>query len=269
MKNSILLLIAGILIISGCSDNIPVIADPTTPTDYIKIYTAESGSNKFEVFSKSSANFVYGYNELGFKYYLDNVEQNQGFVKFKPTMYHGIGGPSHSIPVPEKNHYDPASGFFTGYAIFIMYDTAAFWAADFNFNDSYNIDSVVFPLMYSSRTKIAAWDNVVTQKTYFLTMLSPVAPVVGLNDAVFMFHHTEDMTNYEEINNAEMFIRPWMESMGHGSSNNVDPVYISPAKYKGVVNFNMPGEWYLYDSIKVNGNFITPTPAPKFILEVN
>lgn len=258
-----------LLLLHSCGNNNPVVNDPAEPTDYVKIFTAESGSVKFEVFSKSSTAFIYGYNELGFRFYLDNVEQNQGFVRFKPTMYHGIGGPSHSVPIPDKYFYDNSKSLFTGYAIFIMYDTAAFWAADFNFNDTHNIDSMVFPLMYSSRTKIAAWGNTVTEKTYFLTLLSPSSPVVGLNDAEFMFHQTSDMTNYEEVNNAEMFIRPWMEIMGHGSSNNVDPVYIAPARYKGVVNFNMPGEWYLYDSIKVNGNFITPTPAPKFILDVN
>lgn len=270
MKKLVLLFLSALFFNYGCGDNNPVIEnDPGTPTDYIKIYTAESGANKFEVYSKSASNFVYGYNELGFKFYLDNVEQNQGFVKFKPTMYHGIGGPSHSIPHPDKNYYDNDKNLFTGYAIFIMYDTAAFWAADFNYNDTHSLDSAVFPLYYSNRTKLAAWDNSVTEKTYFLTLLSPTAPVVGLNNAEFMLHQTGDMTNYDEVNNAEMFIRPWMETMGHGSSNNVDPVYISPARYRGVVNFNMPGEWYLYDSIKVNGNFITPTPAPKFILDVN
>ena len=250
------------------NDNI-VNNETTTPTDYVKIFTAEYGAAKIDVYSKSSSNFVYGYNSIGFKVFINGAEQNQGFVKFKPTMYHGIGGPSHSIPVPEKYFYDPDNHLFTGYAVFIMYDTAAFWAADFNFNDINYVDSLVFPLMYSTKTKLIGWDNSLTEKTYFLTMVTPTAPVVGLNDLELMFHQTSDMTNYEEINNAEMFIRPWMESMGHGSSNNVDPVYISPGRYKGVVNFNMPGEWFLYDSIKVNGSFVTRTPAPKYILEVN
>jgi len=249
-------------------DSIVTIEDPA-PIDYTKIYTAESGSVKFEVYSKTFTNFVYGYNELGFKAYLNGAEQNQGFVKFKPTMYHGIGGPSHSIPVPEKYFFDQDKQLYTGYAIFIMYDTSAFWAADFSFDNNYSADSLVIPLLYSSKTKIISWINSVTEKTYFITMLAPTAPVVGLNDLDLMLHYTTDMSNFTEINDGEMFIRPWMESMGHGSSNNVDPVYVAPGRYKGVVNFNMPGEWYLYDSIKVGGNFITLTPAPKFILEVN
>lgn len=258
-----------VLALYHCGNDTSVNNVINTPSDYVKIFTAESGANKFEVYSKSASSFIYGYNNIGFKVFISGSEQNQGFVRFKPTMYHGLGGPSHSVPVPEKYFYDSDKQLFTGYSVFIMYDTAAFWAADFNYNDLNTVDSIVFPLAYSTRTKILAWDNSLTEKTYFLTMVTPAAPVVGLNDLEFMFHQTSDMTNYEEINNAEMFIRPWMESMGHGSGNNVDPVYTAPGTYKGVVNFNMPGEWFLYDSIKVNGSFVTDSPAPKFILQVN
>jgi len=267
-KNYFILLIV-LLLFYHCGNDNPLTIDPPVQSDYLKIFTTESGSNKFEVYSTSGTNFVYGYNNLGFKVFVNNTEQNLGFVKFKPTMYHGIGGPSHSVPVPEKYYYDPDKSMYTGYAVFIMYDTAAFWAADFSCNDTYNADSSIIDLRYSSLTKIAGWDNSITERTYFLTLISPSAPVVGLNDMDVMLHETSDMINYLEINNAEMFIRPWMETMGHGTSNNIDPTWISNGRYKGTVNFNMPGEWFLYDSIKVNGSFITPTPAPKFILQVN
>ncbi|MBZ0202862.1 MAG: FixH family protein [Ignavibacteria bacterium] len=269
MNRIILILSLSAIIFYGCNNNNPVNNNTGTPSDYVKIYTASSGNAKFEVYSLSSTNFVYGYNDLGFKVYLNNVEQNQGFVKFKPTMYHGIGGPFHSVPVSDKFYFNSDKSLFTGYSIFIMYDTAAFWSADFNYNDAEQIDSMIIPLIYSSNTKIAAWDNTITQKTYFLTMLSPSDPRVGLNDVDLMLHQTQDMVSYTEVNDAEMFIRPWMESMGHGSSNNVNPAMISTGRYKGTANFNMPGEWFLYDSIKVSGNFITNTPAPKFILQVN
>lgn len=268
MKSLIFIFFIAALILNGCNNNNPVNNNSGTPSDYVKIYTAESGSKKFEVYSMSSSNFVYGYNNLGFKVYLNNIEQNQGFVKFKPTMYHGIGGPFHSIPVSEKFFYNSEKSLFTGYSIFIMYDTAAFWATDFNYNDAERIDSMIIPLIYSTSTRIAAWDNSVTERTYFLTMMAPTDARVGLNDVYLMLHETQDMVNYSEINNAEMFIRPWMPSMVHGSSNNVNPV-MNNGRYEGKANFNMPGEWYLYDSIKVAGNFITVTPTPKFILQVN
>lgn len=270
MNKFIFILVPVLIIIYHCGSNENIVNNNNNePSDYVKIFTAESGVNKFEVYSKSSVNFIYGYNELGFKVFINNTEQNQGFVKWIPTMYHGIGGPSHSIPVPEKYFYNSEKNMFTGYAVFIMYDTAAFWAADFNCNDQVYADSVNFVLHYSSKTKIIGWDNSSLQKTFMLTLIEPSAPRVGLNTLDMMLHSTIDMSTYTEINDAEMMIRPWMESMGHGSSNNIDPAWISPAKYRGTVNFNMAGEWFLYDSIKVNGSFITNTPAPKFIMEVN
>ena len=265
----IILSIAALINIHCGSDNPVINNDPGNTSDYTKIYTSEMGVNKFEVYSKSSSNFIYGYNELGFKVFINGSEQNSGFVKFKPTMYHGIGGPSHSIPVSPSYTWNSGENLFTGYAVFIMYDTAAFWAADLNFNDQVYNDSNIITTNYSSRTQILGWDNTITEKTYFLTMISPSAPRVGMNELELMLHQTGDMTNYEEVNNAEMMIRPWMESMNHGSPNNVNPAYISPGRYKGSVNFTMSGEWYLYDSIKVDGNFITRTPTPKFIMQVN
>lgn len=269
MKKLFFILFTAVIFCHCGNDNSVNNTNNNEPSDYTKIYTAESGINKIEIYSKTSGGFVFGFNELAFRVYINNTEQNSGYVKFKPVMYHGIGGPSHSIPVSPQYTYNSEKSLFTGYAIFIMYDTAAFWAADINYNELFSLDSNIITLNYSSRTKICAWDNSITERTYFLTLIEPHAPVVGLNDVDMMLHETQNMQEYSEINNAEMFIRPWMEAMGHGSSNNADPVYISPGRYKGTVNFNMAGEWYLYDSVKVNGSFITLTPAPKFIMQVN
>lgn len=257
------------LYFSACgNDTNPVIENQQTG-DYVKIYTAEQGANKFEVWSASASAFSYGYNDIGFKVFVNNTEQNQGFVKFHPVMYHGLGGPNHSTPASSMFSYDAGKSLFTGYVIFMMYDTAAFWTGDFNYNNQAYIDSSIFSINPSSGTLIYSWDNTTLQKTMFLTMISPTAPRVGLNQVEMLLHQTPDLNTYEEISDAEMYIRPWMETMGHGSANNVDPVYTTGGKYVGTVNFNMPGEWFLYDSIKVGGNFITNTPPPKFILEVN
>lgn len=269
MARYILVLLFISLIISSCSNDNPVTTENNTPTDYVKILTAETGSNKFEVYSLSSNNFIYGFNDLGIKVYINNTEQTSGFVKFRSTMWHGLGGPFHSIPSSDKFIYDSTKNMFTGYSIFIMYDTTAFWTSDLNYNDALFIDSTLIDPSYSIKTQIYGWDNTVVQHTYFLTMIAPSAPRVGLNEVDFMLHQTNTMVDYTEVNDAQMYIRPWMEAMGHGSSNNTDPVMVSPGRYKGTANFNMAGEWFLYDSIKVGGTFITNSPSPKFIMQVN
>jgi hypothetical protein len=269
MKKIIVFSICSVIsLICGCSSDSPTSNEETPTGNYVKIHTAESNGNRFEVWSSTASNFLYGYNNIGIKVFLLGTEQNTGFAKFLPTMYHGIGG-SHSIPVDEKFYYDTQNSLFTGYAVFTMYNDSATWAADFNYNGTVNVDSSVFQLSPESRSQLIMWNNSITQRTYVLTLINPRAPRVGLNAVDLMLHETADMQSYNEIESAEMFIKPWMESMGHGSGNNVNPANNGGGKYRGTANFTMPGQWFLYDSIKVNSSFITGTPPPKFILEVN
>lgn len=254
----------------GCNSDSPVQNEEVhNQTSFVKIHTAESGGNKFEVWSSTSANFLYGYNNLGVKVYISSAEQNTGFVKMIPTMYHGISGQSHSIPVSEKFFYDTEKGLFTGYAIFTMFDIYSIWAVDFNYNGAAELDSSVIQLLPESKSQLFKWNNSVTQREYVLTLIDPNSPRVGLNTLNMMLHESANSQTYYEVESAEMFIRPWMEAMGHGSGNNVNPVYNGGGRYSGTVNFTMAGEWFLYDSIKVNSSFITGTPPPKFIMEVN
>lgn len=271
MKKAIVFSIFSFLaLLWSCNSDPPVINnEQNNQGDYVKIHTAESNGNKFEVWSNTAANFLYGYNNIGFKVFLNGTEQNEGYVNFLPTMYHGIGGPSHSVPVKNICTYDASIGLYSGYVIFIMYDTSAFWAADFNFNNTNRVDSSIIVLHPESKSKLYIWDNTVSQRTYVLTLMAPLSPNLGLNTVDMMFHESADLNTFSEVEAAEMFIRPWMEAMGHGSGNNVDPVPIGGGKYRGTANFTMAGEWFLYDSIKVNNTFITKTPPPKFILEVN
>ncbi|MBV6478440.1 MAG: hypothetical protein HGGPFJEG_01195 [Ignavibacteria bacterium] len=212
---------------------------------------------------------MYGYNDIGIKVFQNGNEKNTGVVKYKTTMYHGLGGPSHTTPVKENFNYDVSTGLFKGYAVFIMYDTAAFWAADYDYNSEFGVDSAVFPLEFNSLSQILVWDNTFTQRVYILTLLSSLSPVSGLNELKVMLHETSGFQVYNELPNAEMFIRPQLISTGQGSDNNANPVYLGEGIYKGTVNFTMPGEWYVYDSVKYNGTVITKSPPPKFKFTIN
>ena len=252
----------------GCQSDTPTDPGANQTGGYSKIHTVESNGTKFEVWSSSSSNFIYGYNNIGFKVFINNNEKTTGFVKFKATMYHGINGPSHTVPSKDNFYYDSQTQLFKGYIVFIMYDTAAFWAADYNYNNEAQIDSSVFPLYMNDLSQIKVWDNIITERIYILSLVSPLSPRVGLNDIELMLHESNGLVTYRELDSAQMFIRPWMESMGHGSGNNVNPVNLGGGMYKGTANFTMAGEWFLYDSIKYNGQFITKTPPPKFIFDV-
>jgi hypothetical protein len=268
MRNLYITISLLIAFLSGCGSDSPVDPGGNQSTAYTKIITAESGGNKFEIWSSSGSSLIYGYNNIGFKVFQNGTEKTGGYVKYKPTMYHGIAGPSHSIPVKEYFYYDAGDKLFKGYATFIMYDETAFWAADYNYNNEIFVDSSVFQLAYSSLGQVLVWDNIHTQRTYVVSLISPLSPRVGLNDVNLMLHETIDLQSYKELDSAEMFIRPWMETMGHGSSNNVDPVFLGGGSYKGTANFNMAGQWFLYDSISYKGTVLTKTPPPKLNFNV-
>jgi YtkA-like len=264
-----ILAISAAIVIYGCKSDPVSIEEGSSPEGYVKIHTAAQNGATFEVWSATSANsFIYGYNDIGFKVLIDNVEQTTGFVKFIPTMYHGLGGPRHTTPTDDIFNYNTDKSLFTGYVVFMMYDTAAFWAGRFNYNNTSAVDSFPFQIQYSSLSQVLGWDNVNTQRTYLLTLISPRSPRLGLNAIDVLLHESADLQSFTEVESAEMFIRPWMESMGHGSGNNTNPVSLGGGKYRGEANFTMAGEWFLYDSIKVNNQFITRTPPPKFIFDV-
>jgi len=264
----ILILFAGLLLYS-CSNDSTTNSNEPVNTDYQKIYTSESGSKKIECWSSTGNSIYYGYNNIGFKVYEGGIEKKTGFVKFYPKMYHSLNSPMHSSPVSSIFNYSSDKGFFTGYASFTMLsDSVSFWYGFHNYNNEFSIDSVLFNVAASDVNQIRAWDNIYTGHTYILTLINPNYPKVGLNTFECLFHRTNDDKIYTEITDADMFIKPWMPSHGHGSSSNENPVYTSGGIYSGKANFTMAGTWEVYDSIKVSGEFVTPKPPPKFIFDV-
>jgi hypothetical protein len=131
-----------------------------------------------------------------------------------------------------------------------------------------SIDSALFFVKLFSYSKVVFFLDAAAGFAYFITLVSPYVAVQGPNIFQCLLHRTNDDINYHEIVGAEMFIKPWMESMGHGSPGNENPVYIGGGIYRGKANFTMPGLWSLYDSIRYESRFITPTPPPKFSFNV-
>jgi hypothetical protein len=254
----------------SCGDNNVINPSENGQSDYTKILTSESGQFKIEVFSATASFFVSGYNDIGIKFYINNQPKTTGFVKFKPKMYHYFpGSPMHSSPSSPEFTYSSQNNMFMGYASMLMpTDTSMFWVGFFNYNNEASVDSVLFTVNSYSPSQVKMFVEPVGGWIYFITLVKPYNPAQGLNNLKCILHKTNNDIDYYEVNNAKMFIRPWMEAMGHGSSNNIHPVYTSGGIYEGTVNFNMSGEWSVYDSICVENTTITPPVLPKFIFDV-
>ncbi|MGB9697123.1 MAG: FixH family protein, partial [Ignavibacteria bacterium] len=237
-------------ILFNCNKENPVESPPTS-SNYNRILTIDTSGYTIEMYSKTASTLQVGYNELGFRVLKDGVERNTGFLQFVPIMYHTSS--SHPTPVQDTFYYNNFDKLFTGYACFIMIsDTTSVWAADYNFNNELTIRKSKFDVFPSPVAQIRFWLDLQTNNVYLLTLIKPANPSTGLNNYEIILHRTPDQTVYYEVDSAEFFIRPWMPAHGHGSSNNINPAFTGNGKYEGKVNFTMPGQWYVYDSIKVN-----------------
>ena len=269
MKAYIILILAG-LFLAGCNSDSTV--DPTnnnTNSNYVKINTIEQGSVMFEQYSATGTVLGYGYNDIGFKVYVSGTEKKSGSVYYQPKMFHFIGSPWHSSPVKNVFEYDAEKQMFMGYACFTMIsDSSGSWFGFYNYNNETSIDSVRFTVATSTTAQVRAWDDMVSGHTYVLTLIEPLNAKVGLNNLNFILHTTNNDKVYTEVNGAEMFIRPWMPSHGHGSSSNVNPASTGEGRYTGKANFSMSGGWEVYDSVIYNGGTITKSPSPKFLFDV-
>jgi hypothetical protein len=79
---------------------------------------------------------------------------------------------------------------------------------------------------------------------YVVSLDYPTAPAVGLNPVVVTLHSTMDMgMSFMPVSDATIVAVPWMTSMSHGSTGNVNPALVSNGRYQGTLAFSMAGTW--------------------------
>jgi len=256
MKN-LLPLILLVLVFASCNKENPVTPEEKG-NNYSKVLTVDSANLKIEMYNNNSSLLYVGYNEIGFKVFVDNAEKKTGFLKYTPIMFHTVGH-GHSTPVQNEFTYDNSKGMFTGYVCYSMLSdsSTSFWFADYNYNNEFTIKKKQFNVVLGVGNQMSIWLDLNTNILYYLTLISPKDPRVGLNDFKIILHQTTDNTVYNEVNNAQMYIRPWMPSHGHGSSSNINPTLTSHGKYEGKANLTMSGQWFVYDSIIVNNQTVS------------
>ena len=85
---------------------------------------------------------------------------------------------------------------------------------------------------------------------YFITLIKPNNPEVGMNDLKIGVYKRANMDSFPAVDDLIIGFAPSMTVMGHGSPNNVDPVIESEGIYNGKVNFTMTGKWELAFTLK-------------------
>jgi YtkA-like len=168
----------------------------------------------------------------------------------------------HACPV-ENPDEEAINGVFPGALAFVMpTSTGGSWTLAMRVHNhknykygvaSFNItvDNPTTPVMsvFTSQS--------VDSSKLVLSIISPTAPKVGMNDIEFTLHRKVSDMSWPADSTYGFVITPEMPSMGHGSPNNVNPVHIGNGHYKGKVNFTMTGEWKINVDVQKDGKTIS------------
>ncbi|HJY62875.1 MAG TPA: hypothetical protein VJ455_01860 [Ignavibacteria bacterium] len=268
MERSIKYILFAVLAIYfySCSDDI-VNNNSTSYDTYVKVISAENGNLRFEMWSASGDTLMTGYNKIGFKVFENNQAKSSGYVKFFTKMYHTGGNDIHGTPVEPAYYYNSQMEMFTGYIIMLMpSDTTSSWYGFYNYNNQLYVDSVKYDVGWNRLAKFKIFVDLSTSLKYLITVLQPIVPVRNMNNFQCTLHESMDFIYFTQLNSAQMYIKPWLDSLEHASGNNVNPVHIGGGIYEGKVNFDYAGLWNVYDSVYYNNKWITPAGNPPSIV---
>lgn len=243
MKNTkILLSLLIIISFVTCKSNSTQPDEENDPIKDMKfVGTGTIANTKVDIYTDASI-------EVGYcKFFLklsDNSSKklfNDANVSIKTLM--DMGNMKHSSPTENPKSTKANEGLFECAAVFIM---SGKWEVTVMVKNNTNNDEGEFKLELdiapSNRVKkVDGADS----KQYFITLIQPMTPKVGINDFMIGIHTKENMMSFPPVTDLTVEMEPSMPSMGHGSPNNVNPVHQELGHYLGKVNFTMTGDWII------------------------
>ena len=265
--NSLLIKYITIILISfqliACIDD--EIDDPEQEK-YLKVGELLSSESTFNVGFYAKDSLFVGYNKVFLK--IKNQKGGslvkQATIALYPLM--DMGTFSHACPVENPGNTPNPDGYFEGAVLFSMIGTDS-WSLSVDITADGKTETVFFPIDKVKATnpvkKIVVIDSLSngpgkwTIIKHPLSLVEPPAWKVGKNVFEFTAHTMESMMNFPICSDLSIEIIPEMPSMGHGSPNNVHPVYAGNGHYKGTVNFTMTGDWRIHLKIKKGDRLVT------------
>lgn len=204
---------------------------------------------------------VVGYNKLYFSIQSLQAKQNvtNASVMLYPEM--DMTTMKHSAPVEQPTLSSTYKGVYEAAIVFIMPSgDAGSWSVRVAFDIDGAKDTVVLnvpTVELEAETKLYSFVSALNQKKYFMSLIEPLSPKVGINDFDITIHEKKSMMSFPAVNDLTIEIEPEMPSMDHGSPNNVNPIFLENGHYSGNVNFTMTGWWRVNITIKSGDDIIT------------
>ena len=254
-----LLLAVSVISLLSCSDDTNT--KPNNENELISIVETVSKSGNYSVELLAADTLFEGYNKI----YFDIKEEssgdkiNEAELKLHPLMHMMMK--VHAAPVENPDMLVNEDGYFEGAIVFIMPSNPdEGWSLKVameiaGVKDTVNLDiPVVKNLDEAKKINIV---SAIDETVYFLSLVEPSAPMVGVNDLKFTIHYKESMMSFPSAEDLTIEIEPEMPSMDHGSPNNVNPVHQDSGHYQGKVNFTMTGWWRVNITITKGSEVVT------------
>jgi hypothetical protein len=227
--------------------------------NYLKIAEALSDGSSFTVEMYAKDSLFVGYNKVYYKVTdtSTGLKLSQATLLLKPLM--DMTTFFHACPFENPEVNVNADNYFEGAIVFSMPGSNNSWslsvdvtAAGKTETANLAIDKVIGTTPVQ---KIVVMDSVITAGVLTVTkfpisIVKPATWKVGMNTFEITINMMQSMMMFPICEDFTVEITPEMPSMGHGSPNNVNPVYIGNGHYLGSVNFTMTGDWRINMSIK-------------------
>ncbi len=260
MKNNAYInmtLFLSLLIFYSCEDQENLDGE----TDMVEIGMAISQNNTYEIKLFAQDTLFEGYNPvyLSIKEIDSNNKLTDAVIHMQPIM--DMIDMVHAAPVENPEGLANEEGLFEGAIVFIMPSTDMMgWTLKVEVGSGTESDmaEMSIPVVRSLEEprKISVISPLDDTK-YFLSLVQPTEPIVGMNDCEIAVHYKENMMSFPPVTDLSIEISPEMPSMDHGSPNNVNPVHSENGHYEGNVNFTMTGWWRIHLLIKKGSDTIT------------
>ena len=249
LNNSYIFLLVALSLAACKKDDDPATPETqTSPTDGLEfIFTTDIPNTGLSVSFYADEALFTGYNnvyaqinETGSA----NALVTDADLSIMPMMQ--MPSMMHSCPFGNMS-YDGELKLYKGFIVFIMGTMAdGSWSLDVNVTNAEGEtgeQTVDIEVVNPAESKVVSFVSDVDQASYFITLVEPISPEIGINDFVVGIYKRENMMSFPATSDLHVTIEPEMPSMGHGSPNNVNPAFTEDGMYSGKVNFTMSGEW--------------------------
>lgn len=246
LRNIYFYLIIGSLFLFSCEEEKNE-NDTDAKDELITISLSEGQDGLVSGELKAVDTLFEGYNKL----FIQLKEVSSGALiedadlKLIPMMH--MVGMKHSAPVEHPGTLANEEGLFVGAVVFIMPSNPdEGWKLNVAVKMNDVVDTIRFniPKVKSlDEPKLLRLVSPVDESKYFVSMLEPSSPAVGMNTIEFTVHTKQNMMMFPAAEDITISFEPEMPSMDHGSPNNEAPFHTGTGHYVGKVNFTMTGWW--------------------------